>query len=210
MRPALIVIAAFAVVAALLAWSRWLAGRRWAAAGHLVLAVSAAAVTVLAWPVTAYVKTYQPLVATLPVAELAFERTGADRHRITVTRLPSGRMQVVEVTGGEWQVQMRVLHWADWLAPLAPQTAYRIQALAARTTVGAKDVVTQQLDSPPAAEPWAGGLGTRYGRPVLTTEPVASPWLPAGDRVRYELRLSAAGGVAVVPRGEAGSPPSGE
>ena len=202
MRPALIVIAAFAAIATLLAWSRWLAGRRWAAAGHALLALVAAAAVVLAWPVAAYVKRFAPLTAPLPVAELAFERTGADRHRVTVTRLPSGRMQLLEVTGGEWRADLQVLRWAGWLAPLAPQTAYRIRALETRASADASTVVTHQLDPPAGAEPWAAGLGTRSGGPALVTQPAASRWLPMGDRVRYQIRLSEAGAVTVLPRGE--------
>jgi hypothetical protein len=209
-RPALIVIAAFAVITTLLAWSRWLVGRRWAAAGHLLLAFVAGAAVILAWPVMAYVKQFVPLTASLPVAELAFERTGADRHRITVTRLPSGQMQLLEVTGGEWRADLQVLRWAGWLAPFAPQTAYRIRALETRMSAEASAVVTHRLDSPAGNEPWAAGLGTRGGGPALVVQPVASRWLPMGDRVRYELRLSQTGSVAVVPRGEAGLRPPGE
>lgn len=202
MRPALIVIIAFAAIATLLAWSRWLAGRRWAAAGHALLASVAAALVVLAWPVAAYVKKFTPLSAPLPVAELVFERTGADRHRVTVTRLPSGRMQLLEVAGGEWRADLQVLRWAGWLAPLAPQTAYRIRAVETRAPADDPVVVTHQLDSPAGAQPWAAGLGTRGGGPALVTQPAASRWLPMGERVRYELRLSGSGAVTVLPRGE--------
>ena len=38
----LLVLAGFSIVAALIAWSRWLSGRRWAAAGTLLLALVAA------------------------------------------------------------------------------------------------------------------------------------------------------------------------
>ena len=203
MRPALIVIAAFAVIATLLAWSRWLAGRRLAAAGHGLLALVAAATVVLAWPLASYVKKFAPLAVPLPVAELVFERTGANRHRVTVTRLPSGRMQLLELTGGEWRADLQVLRWAGWLAPLAPQTAYRIRAVETRASADASAVVTRQLDSPAGAEPWAAGLGTRSGGPALVTQPAASRWLPMGDRVRYEIRLTESGTVTVLPRGAA-------
>jgi hypothetical protein len=163
----------------------------------------AATALILAWPVVAYVKEFAPLVAPLPVAELAFERTGGDRHRVTVTRLPSGRMQLLEVTGGEWRADLQVLRWAGWLAPLAPRTAYRIRALETRASADASSVVTHPLDSPAGAEPWAAGLGTRGGGAALVTQPAVSRWLPMGDRVRYEIRLTEAGTVTVLPRGEA-------
>jgi len=49
-RPVLVVLAGFAIVVALLAWSRWLARRRWAAAGHLLLATSLGVTVGLGWP----------------------------------------------------------------------------------------------------------------------------------------------------------------
>lgn len=204
MRPALLVIAAFAVVAALLAWSRWLAGRRWAAAGHLSLACAAGAGVALAGPVVAYVKTFEPLVAALPVAELAFEQTGADRYRVTLTRLPSGRMQMVDVVGREWQLQLRALQWADWTAPFGPAPAYRIEALEARSAGADRTVVVEHgLDSAVGPAPWPARLGVR-GRPMLEVRSISGGWVPMGDRIRYEVRLSAAGRVEATPRGAPG------
>ena len=205
MRPTLLVIAAFAVVAALLAWSRWLAGRRWAAAGHLLLAITAVAGVVLAWPVVAYVKTFEPLVPALPVAELSFEQTGPNRYRVALTRLPSGRMQVVEVAGREWRLQLQTLQWADWMAPFGPSPAYRIQSLDARSAAADRTAaVEHDLDSPAGLAPLLAGLGSRGGRPMLESHALSGAWLPMGDRVRYEVQLSAAGRVEVAPRGSQG------
>src|SRR5512139_3880187 len=201
MRPTLLVLAAFAVVASLLAWSRWLAGRRWAAAGHLVLACAAGTGAALAWPVSAYVKTFEPLVPTVPVAELTFEQTGPDRYRVTLTRLPSGRMQVVDVAGREWQLQLRALQWADWMAPFGPAPAYRILQLDARAAATDRTaVVEHDLDSAAGPEPWLAGLGARRGRPMLQVRTVSGAWLPMDDRVRYEVLLSEAGRIEIAPR----------
>lgn len=205
MRPTLLVIAAFAVVVALLAWSRWLAGRRWAAAGHLLLAITAGAGVILAWPLVAYVKTFEPLVATLPVAELTFEQIGSDRYRVVLTRLPSGRMQMIDVTGREWRLQLQALQWADWMAPCGPAPAYRIQSLDARSAATDRTAVVEHgLDSPAGLVPWLAGLGTRRGRPMLERHTVSGAWLPMGNRIRYEVRLSATGRVEIAPRGSPG------
>ena len=204
MRPALIVIAAFAVVAALLAWSRWLAGRRWAAAGHLLLACAAGAGVALAGPVVAYVKTFEPLVPTLPVAELAFEQTGADRYRVILTRLPSGRMQLIHVAGSEWQLQLRGLQWADWTAPFGPEPAYRIESLDTRSAETDRSVVVEHsLGSAAGQVPWPARIGAG-DRPMLELHALSGGWLPMGDRIRYEVRLSAADRVEITPRGTPG------
>jgi hypothetical protein len=205
MRPTLLVLAAFTIFTALLAWSRWLAGRRWAAAGHLVLACATAVAVALAWPIVAYVKTFEPLVPTLPVAELTFEQTGPERFRVTLTRLPSGRMQVVDVAGREWQLQLRALRWADWMTPFGPAPAYRIQSLGARPGATGPSAATEHdLDSPASPEPWLAGIGARRGRPMLESQAVSGAWLPMSDRVRYEVLLSAAGRLEIAPRGAPG------
>jgi hypothetical protein len=84
----LAVLAGFALVAALLAWSRWLAGRRWAAAGHLLLTALLALALVGGWPILRYVQTFTPRAPERPVAELFFERIGPGRFRAAVTHLP--------------------------------------------------------------------------------------------------------------------------
>jgi len=65
---AAVVVACFALVALLLAWSRWLAGRRLAAAGHVAMAIAAAAGSLLMWSVTAGLESYEPVPQGQPVA----------------------------------------------------------------------------------------------------------------------------------------------
>jgi hypothetical protein len=62
MRAPLLVLAGFAIAAALIAWSRWLSRRRWAAAGNLLLSVAAALVVAVAWPVARNLETYETVV----------------------------------------------------------------------------------------------------------------------------------------------------
>ena len=89
----LLVVAGFAILTTLLAWARWLAGRRWAAAGHLVMAAGAAWLLATTWPVVSHLSGYGRVQRGQAVAELYFERAGARRYRAMLTRLPSGRTQ---------------------------------------------------------------------------------------------------------------------
>ena len=101
MHGAAVVVTCFALVTLLLAWSRWLAGRRLAAAGHVAMATAAAAVALLMWSVTAGLESYEPVSRDQPIASLFVERTGPQRFRATLTRLPAGPVQVFELTGDQ-------------------------------------------------------------------------------------------------------------
>ena len=133
MSAPLLVLAGFALVTALLAWSRWLAGRRWAAAGNLLLAIAATGLLGTAWPVVRNLDTYQPMRPNQAVAEMFFEQAGARRYRATLTRLPSGRMQVFELEGDEWRLAARGLDWTPRAAALGLQPVYQLEFLEARS-----------------------------------------------------------------------------
>ena len=126
MQVVTLALACFGIVVLLLALSRWLAHRRWASAGHLALAL--ALLLAAAWirPVAANLATYDVRHAQRPVAQIYCERTSSRSYRVTLTRLPGGRMQVFEVLGDEWRIDARTL---DWQGPAvdpacAPATAW--------------------------------------------------------------------------------------
>jgi len=202
-RPVLLVCAGFAIIVALLAWSRWLAGRRWAAAGHLVLAVLLAVPVIQGWPLAEYLETYEVRVPERPVAELFFERIGPNRFRVAVTRVPAGRMQVVELAGDEWRLDLTVLDWSDGARHLGARPRYRIEAVVTRTapaavaglTLGA----TARLADRNQSTPWLASLGAGRGKPLIATRPSSGPWLPMADGARFDVRMTAAGAVEIDP-----------
>jgi len=202
-RPVLVVLAGFAIIVALLAWSRWLAGRRWAAIGHLLLATSLGVTVGLGWPLARYVETYEVRVTERPVAEVFLERIGPSRFRVTVTRVPSGRMQVVELRGDEWRLDLTVLDWRDGTARLGSRPRYRIESVLSRhaptAAAGLALGVTARLagrDEPP---PWLADLGASRGRPLVATRPLSGPWLPMANAARFDVRMTATGAVEVDP-----------
>lgn len=203
MQPVLGILAGFVLLALLLAWSRWLAGRRWASAGHLLLAGMLGAVTALGWPIAGFLESYEVRVAERPVAELLFERVSANRYRVALTRLPSGRMQVVELVGDEWRLDLRTLDWSGRAAHFGAEPRYRIEALASRpgpATVPSVPVgVTHDLGPREEHVPWLATIGTRGGQPVLTILDLAGPWQPMAGGARFDVRLTAAHTVQVDP-----------
>ena len=202
-RPVLVVCAGFAIVVALLAWSRWLAGRRWAAAGHLLLAVLLGVTVTLGWPLVRYVETYDLRVPERPVAEVFFERIGPSRFRVAVTRVPAGRMQVVELAGDEWRLDLSVLDWSDGAVRLGSRPRYRIEAVVSRpapaTAAGLTMNITARLIRGDAQAPWLASQGVTQGRPLIATRPLLGPWLPMADGARFDVRITANGAVEVDP-----------
>lgn len=205
MRPVLILVAAFALVTALLAWSRWLAGRHWAAAGHLVLAVIGAAVLAAGWPLATYVEGFEPRAPGRPVADLYFERIGPGRYRAALTRLPSGRMQVVELTGDQWRLELQALDWSERAARLGAVPRLRIEVVTSRPAPlagpGAPSGVARRL-SGAASEPWIAGsrLGAGW---LYAARAVAGPWRPMAPGARFGVRVDAAGTVTIDALNEA-------
>jgi hypothetical protein len=208
MRPVLVVIAAFALIAALLACGRWLAGRRWIALGHAGLACAAAAVVAGGWPLSTYLGTYEPLVDESPVAELFLEQTGSNRFRAKLTRLPMGRMQVVELVGDQWRVDLTTLEWTQGASQLGLASRYRLERLASRLESPDEPAVpsgaTHEL-ARPASRPTLADLGTRRGPPLLAQRELTGTWQPMAHGARFDLRLSAGGDVTVDPLNPAAS-----
>lgn len=209
MRPVLGILAGFLILALLLAWSRWLAGRRWASAGHLLLAAALCGVTALGWPMANFLESYEVRVADRPVAELFFERIGANRYRVALTRLPSGRMQVVELVGDEWRLDVRTLGWSGRAEQLGVEPRYQIEALASRTSPAAGPSVpvgvTHALGPRRDGMPWLAALGSRGAQPWMATRDLESPWQPMANGARFDVRLTAANTVLVDPLNAAAS-----
>jgi hypothetical protein len=209
MRPVLVVVAAFAFVTLLLAWSRWLAGRRWAAVGHLLLALAGIVIVAGAWPLSTYVATYEARISERPVAELFFQRVSPGRYRVTLTRLPGGRMQVVELAGDQWRMDLRVLNWSGRAAQLGLVPRCRIERLVSRSgqpgnSNSASDV-THGLAETTGSVPWLAAQGARRGKVLLTAHDITGPWQPMADGARFDVRLSPAQGIEVDPLNGAAS-----
>lgn len=207
MGPVLVVLAGFAVIAALLAWSRWLAGRRWAAAGHLLLTALLGLAVAGGWPVARYVQTFEPWAPERPVAELFFERIGPSRFRAAVTHLPTGRMQVVELAGDEWRLDLRLLDWTEGAAHFGARPRCRVEAVSSRpapaAAAGLPRGTTARLTGGDEPVPWPARLGTNRGRPLVATRSLHGPWLPLLDGARFDVRVNAAEAVDVDPRNAA-------
>jgi hypothetical protein len=198
----LLVLAGFALVGALLAWSRWLAGRRWAAAGHLALATAAAIMVAACWPISRDLAALHPLRPNQAVAELFFEQVGAQRFRATLTRLPSGRMQVFELEGDEWRLAARGLDWTPRFAALGLGPLYQLERLEGRLASGGDETASPArfiLHPVTDTDPWsriaAGSWWSAAARPLT----LDGPWQPTAHRQRFLVRLDGTTALSVSP-----------
>lgn len=191
MQVVTLALACFGIVVLLLALSRWLAHRRWASAGHLALAL--ALLLAAAWirPVAANLATYDVRHAQRPVAQIYCERTSSRSYRVTLTRLPGGRMQVFEVLGDEWRIDARTLDWQGPAVDLGLRASYRLDRLSTRF------VREPESDAPPSSyvlsdddtgtDVWAqartGGFWSNYAH----ADHAYGPWQPLADGARFDV-----------------------
>ena len=157
MLETVVVLVVFGILALLLGLSRWLAHRPWAAAGNVAIGLALFYLAHRTYPAALDLRTYEPLLPKAMVAQVYCERTGPHAYRITLTRLPGGRMQVYEVAGDEWRLDARTLVWKGRAAELGMKPGYRLDRLTTRTV--------------PAAEPVASGAA----KPSHASDALATP-----------------------------------
>jgi hypothetical protein len=191
MRAPLLVLAGFAIIATLIAWSRWLSGRRWAAAGNLLLAVLAALVASVGWPLVRHLETYETFVRGQAIASLYVEKTGSRSQRVTLTRLPSGRMQVFDMDGDEWRLVARELDWTPLAASLGFARRYRLESLDSRDSSASGPSVATEVA---LAEDLGVGLRTRSAQGAVWSgfavpHTRSMPWEPLADKERFRVYL---------------------
>ncbi len=202
MRGIAVTLACFALVAALLAWSRWLARRRLASLGHVALAAACAAVAAFLWTAAEGLASYEPLRPGMALARIHFDEAEPGRYRATLVRLPWGRVQVFELAGENWQVEAKTLHWHGLATDLGLKPAYRLDRLESRPIVGAADADSAgggrsyALASSQGLDVWARISGsTRWSRHAEAGV-AETAWQPITDGAEFIIVATADGLVA--------------
>jgi hypothetical protein len=192
-RGAAVVVTCFALVALLLAWSRWLARRRLAAAGHVAMAIAAAAGALLMWSVTAGLESYEPVMRDQPIAGLFVERTGSKGFRATLTRLPAGRVQVFELMGDQWRLEARTLNWRGLAAQIGLDRMYRLERLSTRAARPVSGPVTGgssfSLGTDAPNDLWARGRTSPAWMRYVRGGHADGPWRPLANGALFTIWL---------------------
>jgi hypothetical protein len=211
----------FGLLALLVAFSRWLARRHWAAAGNVLIAVLLLALAHRLWPPVLHLQSYQKMPADAAIAEVQSERTGPRTYRVTLTRLPAGEMQVFEMAAEEWRLDIRSLVWIGRAADLGLPPSFRLERLSGRfvrTEASNADLggaasglpASFPLSDPdePGEDLWAQArTGIRWQAHVDARH-AYGPWRPLADSARFEVRLKRPAGsveamLEVLPANEA-------
>jgi hypothetical protein len=195
-----IFLAILALLAALLALrllvGRWLFGWLRGTAG-IALTVLAVTIAVGAWDL----RGYRTLSAAEPIGTLSFKRLDAQQFAATLTT-PDGRERSVELSGDMWQIDVRLLRWADALARLGLKPGYRLDRLSGRylsledeqsrprTVVGLADT-RSTFD----IWAWLRRSGNTLG--LLAADYGSATYLPMADGALYQIGLGGDGLVAV-------------
>jgi hypothetical protein len=202
MQGVLVITVIFGALAVLVAFSRWLAGRRWAAAGNLVIALLLFTFARVFWPAAVNLASYQPMAQEGPVAQVFCERTGPGTYRLTLTRLPAGRMQLFEMAGDEWRLDIRTLTWRDEAMRLGLAPGFRLDRLSARflssVPPGTAPVLPSGYYLSDAEEPgedlWAQARTGSLWEQHADAGHAYSAWRPLAHGGRYDVWLTHEGG----------------
>jgi hypothetical protein len=206
MQGVLVITVIFGALAVPVAFSRWLAGRRWAAAGNLLVALLLFTFARVLWPAATNLASYQPMAQKGPVAQVFCERTGPGIYRVTLTRLPAGRMQLFEMAGDEWRLDIRTLAWRENATRLGLAPGFRLDRLSARflssvppgTALAAAPVLPSGYHLSDADEPgedvWAQARTGSLWQQHADAGHVYSAWRPLAHGGRYDLWLTHEGG----------------
>jgi hypothetical protein len=212
---------AFGLLALLLSLSRWLAHRQWAAAGNLALAVLLLLVAHRLWPPVLHLQTYESMRPKALIAQVHCERTGPSAYRVTLTRLPAGHMQVFEMSGDEWRLDVRTLVWTGLAAELGLPDSFRLDRLSGRYLH--TELATETTPTPamtPASEPgptrrvpasfalsdeeeagediWAQARTDSGWKAHIDARRAYGPWRPLADGARYDVSMTRTPGQAEV------------
>lgn len=185
---------AFALLALLVSLSRWLAHRPWAAAGNLAVGLGLLVFAQWLWPPVLHLQAYEPMRSRpTVVAQVHSERTGPSSYRVTLTRLPAGQMQVLEMAGDEWRLDARTLVWIGRAAALGLPDSFRLDRLSARhlqasaSTPPASYALSDEDE--PGEDIWAQARTGSQWRSRIDARHAYGPWQALADGARYDVAL---------------------
>lgn len=193
---------AFGLLALLVALSRWLARRPWAAAGNLAVGLGLLAVAQWLWPPVLHLQAYErmPARTSQVIAQVHCEQTGPGTYRVTLTRLPAGRMQVLEMAGDEWRLDARTLVWIGRAADLGLPDSYRLDRLGGRYTGTAAAAAPASYaltdEDEPGEDIWAQARTESVWASRIDARHAYTPWRALADGARYDVSLARPRGAA--------------
>lgn len=140
--------------------------------------------------------TYHRFTDEAAVATLRFEAIGERTYRVTVH--PEGQApQQLQLEGDEWQLDVRMIKWTDWLTFLGESPLYRLDRLSGRY-VSIEDArsnarTLHALSDTPGIDVWAFARQAGDWLPGVDASYGSSVYLPMGDGLAYKVSISRTG-----------------
>lgn len=172
----------------LLGWLRGMAG--------IAFIAAAAALALAAWDL----HSYRQAQTEQPIATLAFSKLEPKRFSVVVGT-QDGAERHVELSGDMWQLDVRLLKWADALARLGLKPGYRLDRLSGRY-LSLED--EQQLprtvlaldDHQPAVDAWYWLHQLDRFLPVIDARYGSATYMPMVDGALFSVGMGSSGLVA--------------
>lgn len=143
--------------------------------------------------------TYHRFTDETPVAELAFTELGPERFEVHLEA--EGREpRTFVLEGDEWQLDIRMIKWTDWLTFLGEDPLYRLDRIAGRysdiESARTREVSMHALSEASGLDLWAFARRSGDWLPGIDAAYGSSVFLPMRDGQKYRVSLSRTGLVA--------------
>lgn len=143
--------------------------------------------------------TYKRFTHELPLGSLRFERQGERLYRAHWTPV-TGEPRRFALRGDEWQLDVRMIKWTDWLTFLGEDPLYGLDRLSGRY-VSIDDArrylpVAHELGERGSIDVWSFARKAGDWLPGIDAAYGASVFLPMKDGVSYEVSVTRSGLIA--------------
>ena len=140
--------------------------------------------------------TYHRFTEETPVATLKFEALGERSYRVTVDPEDQPPYQL-QLAGDEWQLDVRMIKWTDWMTFLGESPLYRLDRLSGRY-VSIEEARKQgqtlhALSDTRGLDVWAFARRAGDWLPGVDASYGSSVYLPMGDSMTYMVSISRTG-----------------
>lgn len=140
--------------------------------------------------------TYHRFTEERAVAALAFEVLGERRYAVTLT--PAGQpSRLLELQGDEWQLDVRMIKWSNWLTFLGESPLYRLDRLSGRYVsiddAQGKGVTMHALAEDAGIDVWSFARRSGDWLPGVDAAYGSSVFLPMADDIVYDVFMAHSG-----------------
>lgn len=143
--------------------------------------------------------TYQRFTHESVLGTLEFRDRGADAYLVE-WRPAEGRQRTFELRGDEWQLDVRMIKWTDWLTFMGEDPLYRLDRISGRYIDADKArrnaPVIEDLTEPGSFDVWEFARKSGEWLPGIDAAYGTSVYLPMESGMAYEVSMTRTGLIA--------------